>query len=222
MKQGQAYTVLFMVAVAAVFGGVVSAVYIASQNTLQRNEELRLQKAYVEVFQLADVDSLSAQEIADIVAAQVVEGTQVRDPETGWETALIEAYRTPERQQLKGYGFRFRGLGFWAPIEGIVAVDPAIAQTIGMVILDQKETPGLGGMIEEENFTGQFRKGLTITPPPAGKNYIQISATPPPADSPMSERHVDAITGATQTSMAMERILNEYFACFSRAMAARN
>jgi len=64
-------------------------------------------------------------------------------------------------------------------------------------------------------FKDQFAQGVSIAPRPEGP-CIRISG-----DSSDDANHVDAITGATQTSMAMDRILNDYLARFHRAMASR-
>ncbi len=213
-----AYIVFFMIGISAFFGSAVSGLFIISQNKLEQNRQLRLQKAFVEAFRLGDVQTLSSAAIAELVETQVQRGEMRQDPVTGWEFELIKAYTSPARQELAGYGFFFRGLGFWAPIEGLMTVDPDLQQTIGLVILRQQETPGLGGRIEEPVFTDQFRDGLKIEPPGQDQKYLEISATAPDAGSPRAGRHVNAITGATQTGMAMERILNEYLARFNRAM----
>jgi Na+-transporting NADH:ubiquinone oxidoreductase subunit C len=176
------------------------------------------QKAYLQVFGLGDPLSLAPAEVAEIVEKQVVTGTTLTDPETGAEYELIMAYADPEKSVIQAYGVRFRGFGFWAPIEGILALGPDLSETVGLAILDQKETPGLGGRIEEPVFTSQFREGIRVSPPSeGGAEYIKISATPPQAGSEAAERHVDAISGATQTCLAMDRILNETLQGFHRA-----
>jgi len=212
------YIVVFMVLVAAVCGAGVTGIYLASRTTLARNNQLRGQKALVTVFGFDDGNERSDEQIAALVAARV-DGSETRtDPLTGWSFPLLKAYRDDERQELLAYGFRFRGLGFWAPIDGILALTPDLAETVGLVVLEHKETPGLGGRIEEPIFTDQFRKGITVSSPAPDDRCLTVSASPPPADSPTYPRHVDAITGATQTSMAMDRILNDFLGRFSRAM----
>jgi Na+-transporting NADH:ubiquinone oxidoreductase subunit C len=158
---------------------------------------------------------MSKRQVLELVKQRIDRSETIRDPETGWETTLIKAYETDAHRRLIGYGFSFRGLGFWAPIEGILAVTPDMSETIGIKIVQQSETPGLGGRITEPVFTEQFRKGVLVSPREGGDTIVVG------ADGGDNPRHVDAITGATQTSMAMERILNEALARFQRAMAAR-
>ncbi len=221
MRNSHFYTIFFMMALAAVFGAAVTVLQNTSAGTVARNEALAQQRALVSVFALGDTETLSPTDVAAKVQTCIDETEQRRDPQTGWAFSLLKAYETDQRQTLKGYGFRFRGLGFWAPIHGILAVSPDLKQTLGIVILKQTETPGLGGRIAEPVFTDQFRRGIDITQPSENRQRISISAAPPPADSPQAARHVEAVTGATQTCMAMERILNDHLARFQRAMEER-
>lgn len=220
MKREYLRIITVMIAVAALFGSVVSGIYIGSRETLTRNRAIRLQRAYVEVFDYGDPDDLSDEEITRIVDTRIDDTLDpVIDPESGEGIEVIKAYESAGHSELTGIGFRFRGLGFWGPIEGILALTPDLQKTLDIFILRQQETPGLGGRIEEEIFTGAFEDGLDVSKPRKGTKWIQISATAPPSDSPLKGRHVDAITGATQTCIAMERILNQELARFRRALA---
>lgn len=99
-----------------------------------------------------------------------------------------------------GYvAFNFDGMGHQNNITGLLSLDP-IEKTIGgLVILEQQETPGLGGRISEEGFLNQF-KGLPIEP------GIVILPTGMTATKP---HEVDGITGATMTGNALEAMLRK-------------
>lgn len=212
------YIVFFMVAIAAVFGAGVTGINVLARKTLEQNDRLIRQKALIKLFNLADVSQLSKDEVEQIVNSQIDDSETRRDPETGWEFQLLKAYEDADRTQLKSYAFKFRGLGFWAPIEGLLAVTPDLQKTAGCIIVEQQETPGLGGRIEEPFFMRPFEDGLLITPPEKGAQIIYMGSTKPDPGSPQDGRQFDAITGATQTSLAMKRILNDYLMRFNRAM----
>ena len=211
------FIVTFMVGVALVFGSGVTGIYLGASDLLQRNTEFLRQRALVSVFGLGDPRQLSKRDVAALVTARVVGGQTCTDPETGRTFDLLTAYADASRQELKAYGFRFRGLGFWGPVEGLLALTPDLQRTVGLVILEQSETPGLGGRIEEPVFTEQFRQGIAVSPLPDGTCIRVAGATGAAEDG----HRVDAITGATQTSMAMGRILNQHLVAFHRAMASR-
>ena len=216
------YVIVFMVAIAAVFGAAVSGLHLVSQPRLERNRRLRMQEAYVRVFGLADGGGLSATEVGELVDSRLRMDETVVDPETGEAFTLIEA--RSEDGAVKAYGFRFGGMGLWGPIEGVISLSPDLRRTTGLVVLEQKETPGLGGRIEEPIFTEQFSQdgGVYVAlPEEKDSPVLTISSDVPQKGTERYRRHVDAITGATQTCMAMERILNENLVQFGRAMAAR-
>lgn len=98
------------------------------------------------------------------------------------------------------------GGGFQGQISLVVALD---GNTItGFKIVDQVETPGLGARITEPEFQMSF-KGKKV----ADGIRMTKSGTAGPSE-------FDAITGATETSRALEKILNRgferYFAATGR------
>ncbi len=194
-------TIGFMVLLSSVFGAGVTGIRLATRETLERNRDLAFQRALVNVFGLAD--GMANPDYAQLYRERIVAETMT-DPETGRDIPVYTAYADAARQTPVAVGFRFTGLGFWAPISGVVALELDRRTTSGLVILEQQETPGLGGRVAEEEFTGQFQRGLTIA-----------------AEAGRSLR-VDTITGATQTSMAMDRMLNEALAAYGRAWQAAN
>ncbi|MEW6523611.1 MAG: FMN-binding protein [Bacillota bacterium] len=97
-----------------------------------------------------------------------------------------------------GVAFTFTGMGFQGPISGIIGLQPGRKTLRGLVIMQQQETPGLGGRITEQEFLRQF-KGLAMDPRlvilPAGRKAT-------------AENEVEGITGATMTIQALEDMLN--------------
>lgn len=209
------YIIGFMIAIAAVFGGGVSAIYLGSAGILERNAAFLRQRSLVRVFGLGDPETLSKEDIAALVAEHVEDGGTRTDPLTGRTFTLINAYDDADKRKLKARGFTFEGLGFWAPIKGILALTPDSGTTLGIVILEQSETPGLGGRIEEPVFTRQFREGIVVAPNPGGPCIRLLS----PGSRDPEGRGLDAITGATQTSMAMAKLLNDNLEAYHRALA---
>lgn len=208
-----------MMLAAAVFSALITGVYLSQEKTLERNRNLMEQRSLVDVFDLGTSEEMTEQEISRAVEERLDRSTTITDPETGWETTLYKAYDSEAKQSIQAYGFQFRGLGFWAPIIGVLAINPAMDRTVGLTILEQAETPGLGGRITGAEFRRQFEQGLHLTPPDSGEKWLIFTPTPPETSGPT--RHVEAITGATQTCNALERILNTHIPRFFRAMQNR-
>lgn len=104
-------------------------------------------------------------------------------------------YEYYEEGKLAGVAFEIEGAGFWGPILAIVALDADLNTIKGLEILHQEETPGLGGRIAEAAFKNQF-KGKPVEP----------------------EIAVDAITGATMTSRAFKKMINENVQSFKNQL----
>jgi len=94
--------------------------------------------------------------------------------------------------------FEISGSGLWGPIQGILAMSSDLETVKGISIVHQEETPGLGGRIAEREFLDTF-VGKRISP--------EIRIRPPGKAS--GENEVDGITGATLSSKAFERIIND-------------
>ena len=91
----------------------------------------------------------------------------------------------------------FGGNGFQGYISLIVALD---GDTIsGFKVVSQEETPGLGARITEESYQNSF----------IGKK-VSGGITMTKSGNPGTDEF-DTITGATETSRALERILNRGF-----------
>jgi len=94
--------------------------------------------------------------------------------------------------------FEFNGPGLWGPVSGMASINSDLKTIKTIKILHQEETPGLGGRIAEFSFLKQFR----------GKEFLpKLLFTPEGRASAKNE--VDAITGATGSSKALEKLLNE-------------
>ena len=102
-----------------------------------------------------------------------------------------------------GIAVELIGSGFWAPIKIVIALNDDLETIRGFTIVEQAETPGLGGRIVEPWFLEQF-KGKKVIP------ALHIISNRQ-GDNP---NEIDAITGATETSKALDTIINKGLAKF--------
>lgn len=96
--------------------------------------------------------------------------------------------------------FLLKGSGFWEEIVLVVGLEEDLKSIKGLYVLEQQETPGLGGRISEEEFQSQFT-GVRLEP--------EVLIVPAGTRKEDEKNKVDAITGATMTSKAVEKIINE-------------
>ncbi|MCP3904590.1 MAG: RnfABCDGE type electron transport complex subunit G [Planctomycetes bacterium] len=110
--------------------------------------------------------------------------------------SIFAAYDADDR--FLGYAIQGEGPGYQDTIRLIYGFDPARQRVIGMYVLDSKETPGLGDRIfKDDDFVACF-DDLAVEP--------EIALVKEGADA---ENEVDAITGATISSRAVVRIIND-------------
>ncbi|MCP3921828.1 MAG: RnfABCDGE type electron transport complex subunit G [Desulfobacterales bacterium] len=95
-----------------------------------------------------------------------------------------------------GWVVKSKGPGYADKVELLIGFDPNMKYITGLFVIDQKETPGLGNKIIENNFRNQFLRINT-------ENSLVAVKT--------GKRHpgeIDAITGATISSRSVCDIVN--------------
>jgi len=121
----------------------------------------------------------------------------VKEEEDKDEEALFGGYDA--ERHLVGYAIPAAGPGFQDTIRLIYGYLPAERLVVGMEVLESRETPGLGDKIYKDSaFVANFRT-LAVDP--------EIVAVKKGTKSAANE--VNAITGATISSKAVVRIINE-------------
>ena len=191
-KKSPSYILFFMATICIVFGLGISVVNYATQGLLAKNATLHKNSVLCHAFGL-DVNGTSAEAYQQAVDAHLQTKT------IGGR--LFYTCTAPGKESV---GLIVGGMGFWDRIECVMVLTPDLKRVLNIQVLDQKETPGLGARIEEPWFTQQF-EGLQIAWNASKENRILIGTSP----SENAPNEVDAITGATQTSMALMRFLNE-------------
>ncbi len=94
--------------------------------------------------------------------------------------------------------FEFAGSGSQGPMRGVIALSSSKDAIKGIAIIQQSETPGLGSRVLAADNLINFRDKKVVP------ELIIVAAGSASADN-----EVDAITGATISSKAVVRIINE-------------
>lgn len=179
------YPIFFMIVITIIFIGILAAFY---QFTLERVElyrEMNYQKSIIGLF------SLPQDNVKKIYESNF----------TQLEKSGLIYYEAKNEGNVRGYVFDISGSGLWGTINALVAVTPDFKNIIGIDILSQNETPGLGGRITENWFKNQFRGKSLIQ---KGKiNRFKLIAE----DEKTKSNEINQITGATSSSKAMVDII---------------
>ncbi len=180
-------------------GGVLTTLLVGVDTytapIIQRNQELKQKTTILKVLKI-EFDPKNSENIEQLFQDNVtLENTQ------------------PKPHYLSKDGrkaFIFSGTGFMGPIVGVLSMG-ADDQTINNIeIMQQEETPGLGSRITERKFLDQF----------AGKTFKPELTLMPEGQSD-SQTEIDGITGATMSSKALTRTLNQQYGEFYQSVAGK-
>ena len=181
------YPVAFMLAVTLVFVSVTSVVYTFTGERIELNERLRLKEA---VLYAAGVELPP-----DPASIERVFDSRVTEIKGAAGEVRYYEIRGEGSEEIEAYVVIYVGKGLWGEITASVGFDASLESCRGLEIIEQNETPGLGGRIDEAWFKEQFR----------GKR-------PPLAtiaeDGETTEKEFNGITGATYSTAAIRELMN--------------
>jgi Na+-transporting NADH:ubiquinone oxidoreductase subunit C len=189
------YSIAFMFVLTFFFAAAVSAVKVYNEDRIQTNQQVKLQRIILKVLGVPVSEKAPNREVIQTFEKRV------KPLEVKGQTLYI-GYAEGGRK-ITGYAFPVSGAGFWGPVYGMVSVDPEASRILGIAFYRHSETPGLGARITEPWFTKQFA-GLPLFPVEGDKNIFYLK----PAGPGKGPNELDAITGATGTSRAVEAFVN--------------
>ena len=187
MKKGFVYTVAFMVILSALLTFALAFSYEAFKPNIAAHKQLAQERAVLYAFGLDT--GLEDKDVRALFEKLITPG----------RPGGKAGYTYSDAGEVKGYAVPFEGPGLWGTIRGYLGVNALLDRTTGLVFTQQNETPGLGGRIDELQYREQFR-------------FLPIKAGTELNYGAQGDRQVDAVTGATQTSGAVLRILNRVMA----------
>ena len=198
-KESIGYVVVFTFVVCIVFVLGLSIVNYITIDQVEANRSYAAHVAVLKALGLADattprdqVESLYSSSIREIPG------------DTPAFTATIDS--------LPAVAVRYTGPGLWGSITAIVAADAMGERIRGLEILDQQETPGLGGRIDEAWFKEQFR-GEKVG---ADGTILVDRNGSGTGDADKENGRVDAVSGASRTSDFIQAIVNGALAAIKK------
>ena len=170
----------------AIAGGLIVVAYNATLPRIEAHRAMLVQSAVREVLK----------EPARWDTLYLVEGKLTKTTPTGPGAKGVERVFLgfDDAGKTVGAAVTAGEPGFADVIDLIFGIEPETGTLLGMKVLGEKETPGLGDKIEKPAFTGQFAGALT---PLKG---VKAKGT--------DKSEVQTITGATISSRTVIRIIN--------------
>ena len=164
--------VFVLTLVIVIAGGILAYTYVATQRDIEKNLENAKKKALLAVVNgTSDYQEVKINDHTSIFAAKDAQGNVI------------------------GYGVMIEGAGFQGPIKMMVGFNKDGSEVLGIEILENVETPGLGNRIVEDWFKKQFAGKIPPIEVLKGK-------------TPETKSQIQAITGATISSRSVANIVN--------------
>ncbi len=184
-KESIGYVVVFTFVVCVAF---VVLLAVANQLTVDRvkaNQSFASHFAVLKAFGLADASTARDQ-------AETLYASQVKELAAPAQGAAAYSATIDGNTYV---AVKLTNPGLWGPITAILAADPKAERVRGLEILEQQETPGLGGRIGEAWFSAQFA-GEKV----GADGAIAVTQGSGKGDPDKENSKVDAVTGASRTS----------------------
>jgi len=183
------YSIVFMFIITCVVSTILIIFGNATRQRVEDNQLVAFRRAVLQALPMDLPRSLSPDDIHRMFTGSISE-----------DSLRIGVLVFRQNDTVIAYALPVEGPGFWAPIKGIVGIAADMRTLTGLAIYEQNETPGLGGEITKPYFQNQF-SGKRLG---SGDVPVQIR----PGTDVLDENSVHAITGATQTSLRLEVLLN--------------
>ena len=185
------YPVIYMFVATAFFSSILIGLARFSRDRVEANQRLSVEKAVLEALPIELPPEASSLELHQMFLERV---TGPSGPSGG-------VYVLTEGDKEVAYAIPLEGKGYWDTIRGFIGIASDRKTVTGISFYEQNETPGLGAEIAKPPFRMQF-VGKRIAEGDQPLGFL-------PVGSALGESQVHAITGATQTSTRVEKIINE-------------
>ncbi len=171
---------LFVLVMAVITSSILLGVEALTAERIQNNQDAKIKIAILE---------------ANNIPYSMTTINETFDEEI--EILIIDDWTFYVNPDTQAVSFAIAGGGVWGPIEGILTLESDFETILNVTILQQEETPGLGGVIAEEPYLDTF-VGKVMVP------QFEINKD----TAPNMPYEIDAIVGATNTSKRFEELIN--------------
>jgi Na+-transporting NADH:ubiquinone oxidoreductase subunit C len=175
--------ILFVLILGSITSGLLVGMDLLTRDRIEANKEALIKSTILDAHGISYTFANIHEVFADTITIEEIDGLKfyINDA-TGFVS------------------FEFLGGGVWGPIRGVLTLEDDFQTIVKIGILEQEETPGLGGIIAESRYLATFVGKLMVP-------SLEINKD----SSPNKDNEVDAITGATRTSKAFELLINEAY-----------
>ena len=181
---------------------ILRSVGIARDMEDVKDKDTFVEEAYEENITRSFAIDAGGETIQDVDAFKInIKAELARDP----EERTLPVYVFVDKDGTEIFIMPLEGKGLWGPIWGYISLEEDMSTIYGAIFAHAKETPGLGAEIDTEWYQEQFL-GKRIFDD-AGE-FTSVRVVKGGAD-PADPHAVDAISGGTITSVALQEMMEE-------------
>ena len=152
------YVLSFMAGITIVLGFMLSFAAASLKDKQDFNIEIDIKKNILSSLNIpADPSQVLSQ--SDIQKLYDEEITTLKIDKNGMKSdvGVLSVYIAMDGAQPTGYSIPISGKGLWSTIYGYIALEPDGKTVKGITFYQHGETPGLGGELEKEWFTSNYK-----------------------------------------------------------------
>lgn len=120
--------------------------------------------------------------------------------------AHVYALKSADGNSVQRYIFPIRGNGLWGVMQGFVALEPDFKTVAGLTYYDHKETPGLGGEVDNPDWKKSWEGQLVYDD--GGEVALKVVKGPAAEGNAYQ---IDGLSGATITGNGVNSMIQFWF-----------
>lgn len=201
------YVISFMAGITIILGFMLSFTAASLKDKQDFNIEIDMKKNILSSLNIpADQSQKLSQ--SDIQKLYDEEITTLHIDESGMKSddGVLSVYIATDGAQPTGYSIPISGKGLWSTIYGYIALEPDGITVKGITFYQHGETPGLGGELEKDWFTSNY-KGKHIYNEEGELVSIEIVKGQVNQNDKNAIHQVDGISGSTLTGRGMNKFI---------------
>ena len=187
---------LFVILLGTIVSGLLVGMDMFTKDRIARNQEALVKSSIFDAYNIG----YNFNTIFDVFEDNVT------------EVIVIIKHFTSIMKPIK-YLISLKVLVYGGPIKAIMTLESDFKTIVGITILEQEETPGLGGVLAEKPYLDTYVGTILAESSP----YIIIRH----GSGENLDNEVDAITGGTRTSEAFMKMVNETYPVFKALWESR-
>ena len=123
----------------------------------------------------------------------------------GGRAKYASVYLVKNNDRLDKIIIPIRGYGLWSTLFGFLALESDATTVSGITFYDHKETPGLGGEIENRNWQASWQGKQLVNP--QGQVVLGLIKGKVVPNSAQSPYQIDGLAGASLTSRGVSNLI---------------